>query len=146
MAANEGFLRVAHAGEEGPSQFIRDAISLLDVQRIDHGVRCTDDAELVTELAKTRMPLTICPLSNTKLCVYEDMSQHPILILLDKGLCVTVNSDDPSYFGGYLSENYEALAASLAMTEKQAVLLARNSFEASFISAQQKENYISKLP
>jgi adenosine deaminase len=141
-AASEGFLRVAHAGEEGPAQYIRDAITLLDVQRIDHGVRCIDDAGLVDELARSRLPLTVCPLSNVRLRVFDDMSQHPILDLLDKGLCVTVNSDDPSYFGGYLNDNFNALATSLSMTESQAVQLARNSFEASFLDDEKKQEFL----
>ncbi|MBT3733624.1 MAG: adenosine deaminase, partial [Gammaproteobacteria bacterium] len=106
MAADAGFLRVAHAGEEGPAQYIHDAIALLDVQRIDHGVRCVDDQVLVARLAGSRMPLTVCPLSNVRLCVYDSMTEHPILDLLSQGVCVTVNSDDPSYFGGYLCENF----------------------------------------
>ena len=117
MAADAGFLRVAHAGEEGPAQYIRDAIELLDVQRIDHGVRCVDDEILVARLAASRMPLTVCPLSNVRLCVYDSMNQHPILDLLSQGVCVTVNSDDPSYFGGYLCDNFEALAQALGMTQ-----------------------------
>jgi len=144
-AAREGFLRVAHAGEEGPAQYIRDAITLLDVQRIDHGVRCIDDASLVDELARSRMPLTVCPLSNVRLCVYDDMSQHPILELLDKGLCVTVNSDDPSYFGGYLNDNFNALSTSLSMTETQAIQLARNSFEASFLDDEKKQECLNLM-
>jgi len=116
MAADAGFLRVAHAGEEGPAQYIHDAIALLDVQRIDHGVRCVDDQVLVARLAASRMPLTVCPLSNVRLCVYDSMTEHPILDLLSQGVCVTVNSDDPSYFGGYLCENFEALAQALDMT------------------------------
>jgi adenosine deaminase len=142
-AASEGFLRVAHAGEEGPAQYIRDAVTLLDVQRIDHGVRCIDDAGLVDELARSRLPLTVCPLSNVRLRVFDDMSQHPILDLLEKGLCVTVNSDDPSYFGGYLNDNFNALATSLSMTETQAVQLARNSFEASFLDDEKKQEFLN---
>jgi len=145
MAADAGFLRVAHAGEEGPAQYIRDAMSLLGVQRIDHGVRCVDDESLVAELAESRMPLTVCPLSNVRLCVYESMKQHPILNLLSKGVCVTVNSDDPSYFGGYLCENFEALARDLGMTRDQAITLARNSFEASFLDAANKLRFTSML-
>ena len=126
MAADAGFLRVAHAGEEGPAQYIHDAIALLDVQRIDHGVRCVDDEVLVARLAASRMPLTVCPLSNVRLCVYDSMNEHPILDLLSQGVCVTVNSDDPSYFGGYLCENFEALAQALDMTQGQAIDLCRN--------------------
>ena len=144
-AAEAGFLRVAHAGEEGPAQYIRDALSLLDVQRIDHGVRCVDDPSLVDELARTKVPLTVCPLSNVRLCVYDDMKQHPILELLEKGCRVTVNSDDPSYFGGYLCDNFNALGINLGMTEQQAVQLARNSFVASFLPEEVKQKFLSLL-
>lgn len=127
-----GLHLVAHAGEEGPAEFIKTAINLLRVERIDHGVRCTDDPELIKELAKTGMPLTVCPLSNTRLKVYQDMSEHPILELLEQGVCVTVNADDPSFFGGYLLDNYMALVDSLGMTQDQAAALAANSLKASF--------------
>jgi len=143
MAGKQGFLRVAHAGEEGPAQYIRDAIDLLGVHRIDHGVRCVDDAALISELALARMPLTVCPLSNVRLQVYKSMGDHPILDLLEKGVCVTVNSDDPSYFGGYLCANYEALSSQLQMTKAQAVQLAQNSFEASFLAPREKQQFLS---
>jgi adenosine deaminase len=145
MAADAGFLRVAHAGEEGPAQYIHDAIALLDVQRIDHGVRCVDDQVLVARLAGSRMPLTVCPLSNVRLCVYDSMTEHPILDLLSQGVCVTVNSDDPSYFGGYLCENFEALAQALDMTQSQAIDLCRNSFEASFLDTVDKNRFTAML-
>ena len=145
MAADAGFLRVAHAGEEGPAQYIHDAIALLDVQRIDHGVRCVDDEVLVARLAASRMPLTVCPLSNVRLCVYDSMTEHPILDLLSQGVCVTVNSDDPSYFGGYLCENFEALAQALDMTQSQAIDLCRNSFEASFLDTVDKNRFTAML-
>jgi len=145
MAADAGFLRVAHAGEEGPAQYIHDAIALLDVQRIDHGVRCVDDQVLVARLAASRMPLTVCPLSNVRLCVYDSMTEHPILDLLSQGVCVTVNSDDPSYFGGYLCENFEALAQALDMTQSQAIDLCRNSFEASFLDTVDKNRFTAML-
>ncbi len=145
QAAGEGFLRVAHAGEEGPADYIRDVIDLLDVQRVDHGVRCTDDVALVRELAEKNMPLTVCPLSNIRLKVYEEMSHHPILKLLEEGLCVTVNSDDPSYFGGYLNDNFNSLASELSMTESQAVKLAANSFQASFLPDSVKQEYFDLL-
>ncbi len=140
-AAEEGFRLVAHAGEEGPAQYIKDALNLLAVERIDHGVRCVDDPDLVEALAVDRVPLTVCPLSNVRLCVYDEMSEHPILSLLEKGLCVTVNSDDPSYFGGYLNDNFNALATHLAMTEEQAVQLARNSFEAGFLTDAERQAF-----
>ena len=145
MAADAGFLRVAHAGEEGPAQYIHDAIGLLDVQRIDHGVRCVDDQVLVARLAGSRMPLTVCPLSNVRLCVYDSMTEHPILDLLSQGVCVTVNSDDPSYFGGYLCENFEALAQALDMTQGQAIDLCRNSFESSFLDTVDKNRFAAML-
>lgn len=131
-AQDLGLECVAHAGEEGPAAYIYEALDLLHVKRIDHGVRCVDDEALIERLKHERIPLTVCPLSNTALCVYEDMKQHPILALLDKGLCVTVNADDPAYFGGYLMDNFMALANSLNMTEEQARQLAKNSLEASF--------------
>lgn len=123
---------VAHAGEEGPTNYIYEALDLLKVKRIDHGVRCVEDEALVDRLKQERMPLTVCPLSNTALCVYDEMKQHPILDLLEKGLCVTVNADDPAYFGGYMMDNFMALVESLNMTEEQAKKLAENSLEASF--------------
>lgn len=137
-AIQEGFLTVAHAGEEGPPDYIWQALDLLKVSRIDHGVRCIEDDVLLERLRKQQIPLTVCPQSNLKLCVVDDMSQHNILQLLEKGLLVTTNSDDPAYFGGYLNKNYTALVDSLGMTKAQAVQLARNSFAASFLSDEQK--------
>ena len=133
QAAGElGLHRVAHAGEEGPAEYIQTAIDQLQVERIDHGVRCTDAPELVKVLAETQMPLTVCPLSNTRLKVYQTMSEHPILELLEQGVCVTVNADDPAFFGGYLLDNYMALVTGLGMTKAQAKQLAANSLAASF--------------
>ncbi len=140
-----GFLTVAHAGEEGPPQYIWDAIDLLKVSRVDHGVRCIEDPKLVEHLRERQMALTVCPLSNTKLKVFENMSEHNILQLLEQGLAVTVNSDDPAYFGGYLNQNYLALHESLGMTKAQAVILAQNSFTASFVTAQQKQKFTKQL-
>jgi adenosine deaminase len=137
-ARERGLLTVAHAGEEGPASYISEAIHGLKVSRIDHGVRATDDAELMVYLAKTRLPLTVCPLSNIKLCVFNDMSQHNILQMLEAGVCVTVNSDDPAYFGGYMTENFMALAKHLNMTKGQALQLVNNSIEASFANAARK--------
>lgn len=139
-ARESGLLTVAHAGEEGPAEYIWTAINDLKVARVDHGVRATDDPELIAHLVKTRMPLTVCPLSNTKLRVFDNMSRHNILEMLDKGVCVTVNSDDPAYFGGYMTENFEALARVLNLTEKQAVQLVLNSIEASFANETRKQN------
>ena len=140
-----GFKRVAHAGEEGPADYIWQAIQLLAVARIDHGVRCVEDPSLMDYLKAQRMPLTVCPLSNVKLCVVNHMSQHNILQLLDAGLIVTVNADDPSYFGGYINDNYRALHTSLNMTETQLIQLVKNSFEASFLPYEKKQYWLQKV-
>lgn len=129
-ARAEGFLAVAHAGEEGPPAYIWEALDLLKVSRIDHGVRAAEDPKLIERLIAEQIPLTVCPLSNTKLCVFDDMSQHNILQMLEQGVKVTVNSDDPAYFGGYVTENFMALHESLGMTEDQARRLAQNSLDA----------------
>ena len=134
-----GLLAVAHAGEEGPAEYIWTAINNLKVSRIDHGVRAIDDAALIQELIKTRMPLTVCPLSNSKLRVFETMADHNILQMLELGVCVTVNSDDPAYFGGYMTENFDALAQALNLTEQQALQLVNNAIEASFASGERKQ-------
>jgi len=140
-----GLLSVAHAGEEGPAEYVWTAINDLQVSRIDHGVRSSDDTNLMEHLIENRMPLTVCPLSNTKLRVFADMSQHNILEMLEQGVCVTVNSDDPAYFGGYMTENFEALAESLEMTEAQAIQLVKNSIEASFASEPRKQQILDLL-
>ena len=129
-ARADGFLAVAHAGEEGPPEYIWQALDLLKVRRIDHGVRAAEDPRLIARLIDEQIPLTVCPLSNTKLRVFDDMSQHNILQLLGQGVKVTVNSDDPAYFGGYVTENFMALHESLGMTEDQARRLAQNSLDA----------------
>lgn len=129
-----GFELVAHAGEEGPAAYIETALDTLHVRRIDHGVRCTESPALVERLARERVPLTVCPLSNVKLRVFDSLSQHNLPALLDAGLCVTVNSDDPAYFGGYVNQNYVELFAALPqLGARQAWQLALNSFEASFV-------------
>ena len=132
-ARAEGFLAVAHAGEEGPPEYIWQALDLLKVNRIDHGVRAAEDPALLDRLADEQVPLTVCPLSNIKLCVFPDMAQHNILELLERGLNVTVNSDDPAYFGGYVLENFIALRDGLGMTEDQARRLALNSMNARLV-------------
>lgn len=132
-ARAEGFLAVAHAGEEGPPEYIWEALDLLKVSRIDHGVRAAEDPRLIARLIDEQIPLTVCPLSNTKLRVFDDMSQHNILQLLEQGVKVTVNSDDPAYFGGYVTENFMALHESLGMTEEQARRLAQNSLDARLV-------------
>lgn len=129
-ARAEGLLAVAHAGEEGPPEYVWEALDLLKVSRIDHGVRAWEDPRLMARLIEEQIPLTVCPLSNTKLRVYQDMSEHPILKMLEQGAMVTVNSDDPAYFGGYLTENFQALHTDLAMTQQQAKRLAENSLNA----------------
>ena len=139
-ARESGLLTVAHAGEEGPAEYVWTAINDLKVSRIDHGVRSSDDPELMEHLLKTRIPLTVCPLSNTNLRVFDDMSQHNILQMLDQGVCVTVNSDDPAYFGGYMTENFEALVQGLNMTKNQARQLVSNSIEASFADESRKQS------
>ncbi|MFZ3409266.1 adenosine deaminase [Vibrio chagasii] len=142
-ALDQGFLTVAHAGEEGPAQNIIDALSMLGITRIDHGVRCIDDAELVEELAVKRIPLTVCPLSNTKLKVFDTMQQHNIVELLRKGLCVTINSDDPAYFGGYMNDNFLAVANAHPVTHQELAQFSINAVEASFISPHAKEDLIT---
>jgi len=139
-AREAGFLAVAHAGEEGPAENIRKAMDLLGVQRIDHGVRCVEDEALVQELARSRMPLTVCPLSNVKLKVFEKMEDHNILELLRKGLCVTINSDDPAYFGGYMSDNFNAVARALPVTREELAQFTFNAIEASFVSGQDQRH------
>lgn len=129
-----GLLPVAHAGEEGPPSYIWEALDELGVVRVDHGVRATEDSALLERLRRDQIPLTVCPLSNIRLKVYDSLKQHPILDLLEDGLKVTVNSDDPAYFGGYMTENFEALRTQLGMTDDQAQRLARNGFEAALVS------------
>ncbi|GAB2682094.1 adenosine deaminase [Aliiglaciecola aliphaticivorans] len=145
QAKSLGLACVAHAGEEGPADYIWQALTLLKVDRIDHGVRSVDDPKLLQTLVETQMPLTVCPLSNTKLCVFDDMAEHNILDLLAKDILVTVNSDDPSYFGGYLNENFEALHKGLNLNQQQLVKLVKNGFTGSFLSEQQKAHWIAQI-
>ena len=133
-----GLKAVAHAGEEGPPEYMWQAIDLLKVQRIDHGVAALQDPLLMAELAHTRLPLTVCPLSNLKLCVVNDLRDHGLKTMLDAGLCVTINSDDPAYFGGYMNANFEQAVQALQLSREDVVQLAKNSFEASFISDQRR--------
>jgi adenosine deaminase len=140
-----GLHRVAHAGEEGPPSYIWSALDLLGVERIDHGVQALQDRALMQRLAKERIPLTVCPLSNLKLCVFRQLSQHNLGALLEHGLVATVNSDDPAYFGGYLNENFTQTFAATGLGAAQAYQLARNSFEASFIDDSRRRNYIEQL-
>jgi adenosine deaminase len=140
-----GLHLVAHAGEEGPPSYIRNALDVLNVQRIDHGVRCVEDPMLVERLVREQVPLTVCPLSNIKLRVFDVMGQHNLRALLDKGLVATVNSDDPAYFGGYVNENYVAAFDALDLNTEHAKTLARNSFAASFLEPEQKRKYLAEV-
>ena len=137
---------VAHAGEEGPPAYIWSALDVLKVDRIDHGVRCVEDAALVEHLAARRMPLTVCPLSNVKLCVYPTLADHPLPAMLEAGLCVSINSDDPAYFGGYMNQNFvETFAALPQLGAPQAYRLARNSLAASFMPQAEQQRCIAAL-
>jgi adenosine deaminase len=140
-ARAEGFLAVAHAGEEGPPEYIWQALDLLKVRRVDHGVRCLEDEKLVERLVAERIPLTVCPLSNVKLCVVKSLSEHPLKRMLDAGLVATVNSDDPAYFGGYVLENYTETQNALQLSVHDIATLAKNGFEASFITDAEKRHY-----
>jgi adenine deaminase len=144
-ARAHGMLTVAHAGEEGPPAYIREALDILQVKRIDHGVRSEEDPELLARLARERVPLTVCPLSNVKLRVFDRIEQHNLKRLLQLGLCVTVNSDDPAYFGGYVVDNYLAVANGLELSRDEISELASNSIEASFLSAADKARWLEKI-
>jgi adenosine deaminase len=138
-AKDQGYRIVAHAGEEGPAEYVWEAIRLLDVQRIDHGVRSIEDPELIDYLVENQIALTVCPLSNIKLCVFDEMGQHNIKQLLGLGVRVTINSDDPAYFGGYMNENFLATQAGLDLTLADLHQIGRNAIEASFISEDKKQ-------
>lgn len=140
-----GWKTVAHAGEEGPPEYIWEAIDILKVDRIDHGVRCEEDPRLMAELAERQIPLTVCPLSNVYLKVFPEIGQHNIARLLRAGLMVTVNSDDPPYFGGYVNENYAQCAKALDLSDAEIIQLARNSFNASFIPEASKSQYLGAI-
>jgi len=144
-AREAGFLAVAHAGEEGPPAYVWEALDILKARRIDHGVRCVEDERLVGRLVEEQIPLTVCPLSNVKLRVFPTLEQHNLKRLLDRGLLVTVNSDDPAYFGGYVGDNLQASAAALGLSRDQLLTLARNSFVASFFQEEQRRAYLAEL-
>ena len=144
-AAQEGFELVAHAGEEGPAEYVWEALDLLNVSRIDHGNRSMDDEKLVARLAKEQMPLTLCPLSNLKLCVIDDLKDYPLKEMIAKGLMCTLNSDDPAYFGGYLSQNYVDVANAINLSKEEIYELAKNSFKASYLSEAEKQVYLNKV-
>ena len=141
----EGFLTVAHAGEEGGANSVREALTLLHVSRIDHGVHCMEDESLVEELVQRQVPLTVCPLSNVRLRVFSSMAKHNLKLMLQRGLCVTINSDDPAYFGGYINENYLEAAHALQLDRNDIIRLARNSFAASSLSQLHKELYLKEI-
>ncbi len=140
-----GLRVVAHAGEEGPTEYIWSALDVLKVERVDHGVQSIRDEALMQRLIETRMPLTVCPLSNLKLCVFQSLADHNLKRMLDLGVCVTINSDDPAYFGGYINQNYLETAAALQLTRDDITQLALNSVEASFVDAATKQNYRAQI-
>ena len=144
-ARKEGLRTVAHAGEEGPPEYIVEALDLLKVSRIDHGVRCEEDAALVERLVREQIPLTVCPLSNVKLCVYPRIEDHNLKRLLDRGVKVMINSDDPSYFGGYVLDNYLAVQHGLNLSKADIAKLARNSIEASFLDGGAKSRWLTQI-
>jgi len=145
-ARRQGFRVVCHAGEEGPPEYITEALDLLKAERIDHGVRCMEDPALVERLAAEQIPLTVCPLSNVRLCVFQEMSEHPLKRMLEAGLLVTVNSDDPPYFGGYVNENFTAVQQALDFSRSELIQLARNSFTASFLPESEIQKLLAELP
>lgn len=144
-AKEAGFKLVAHAGEEGPAEYVWEALNLLNIDRLDHGNRCLEDEELVKELVKRKMGLTVCPLSNLKLCVIDDLKEHPVRTLLEKGLKPSINSDDPAYFGGYMNANYLATAEALNLTKEELADIAKISFETSFLPESQKAECIQAV-
>jgi adenine deaminase len=144
-AAHHGFRRVAHAGEEGPPEYVRQALDELGAERIDHGVRCMEDPGLVRRLEREQVPLTVCPLSNLRLRVFSSMEEHPAKRMLREGLRVTLNSDDPAYFGGYVADNYSALRDGLGFTRGEFLAVAENSFRASFLDGGEKGRLLEEL-
>ena len=145
QAMKEGFLTVAHAGEEGPPEYIWDSLNLLKVKRIDHGVQCLKDEKLVVKLSKEQIPLTVCPLSNVKLCVFDKLEDHNLKKMMEKGLRVMVNSDDPAYFGGYLNKNLIETSKALNLQIDDVKELIENSFKSSFLNEESKNNWLSKI-
>jgi adenine deaminase len=144
-AGRHGFRKVAHAGEEGPPEYIWQALDDLKAVRIDHGVRCMEDSRLVGRLREEQVPLTVCPLSNVRLRVFSSMDQHPLKRMLEAGLCATVNSDDPAYFGGYVADNFRAVRDGIGLTREDFRKVAENSFRASFIDESEKRNLLEEL-
>jgi adenosine deaminase len=144
-ARDEGFLLVAHAGEEGPPEFVWEAIDVLGIDRIDHGNRALEDAALVKRLAKDGLALTVCPLSNLRLCVVKDLKAHPLRRMMDAGLTVTINSDDPAYFGGYMNENFASVGKVLGLSAAELSAIARNGFAASFMPEAEKQRALAEF-
>lgn len=144
-AMKEGYLTVAHAGEEGDPSYIWEALDLLKVKRIDHGVRSIEDEKLMERIIKEKIPLTVCPLSNLKLCVFKKLTDHNLKQLLDQGVKVTINSDDPAYFGGYANQNFIDTAQALKLSHAELKTIAINSFEASFLPQEEKERWIAQI-
>jgi len=144
-AIAEGFLTVAHAGEEGPPEYIWDSLNLLKIRRVDHGVQCLNDEKLVEKLVKEQIPLTVCPLSNVKLCVFDKLENHNLKKMLDKGLRVMVNSDDPAYFGGYLNKNLIETSKALNLELLDVKKLIENSFKSSFLNDEDKKKWLKKI-
>ena len=144
-ARREGFVAVAHAGEEGPAAYVREALDVLGIRRIDHGNNTLDDPELTERVARDRIPLTVCPLSNQALRSCPDLTRHPLRRMMQHGLLVTVNSDDPAYFGGYLNENFIAVQQALDLTEEEIATLGRNSFLASFLPDREKADAVARF-
>jgi adenosine deaminase len=144
-AGELGFRRVAHAGEEGPPSYVKEALDLLQVDRIDHGNRALEDPELVARLAEMRMPLTVCPQSNLRLAVIDDMADHPLRTMLEAGLVATVNSDDPAYFGGYLNENFQSVTRALDLQREEIRTLVMNGFRASFLDPAAIEHHLAAV-
>ncbi len=145
QAMKEGFLTVAHAGEEGPPKYIWDSLNLLKIKRVDHGVQCLKDEKLVERLVKDQIPLTVCPLSNVKLCVFDKLENHNLKKMLDKGLRVMVNSDDPAYFGGYLNKNLIETSKALNLELEDVKKLIENSFKSSFLNEENKKDWLKKI-
>ena len=144
-AMEKGFLTVAHAGEEGPAEYMWEALNLLKVKRIDHGVQCFNDEKLVEKLREDQIPLTVCPLSNIKLCVFDKLEKHNLKKMLNKELLVMINSDDPAYFGGYVNKNLIESQIALELSMKEIKTLIANSFKSSFLKEQKKQEWINKL-
>jgi adenosine deaminase len=140
-----GFKTVAHAGEEGPPEYVSESLDLLRVARIDHGVRSLEDPELVARLRDERIPLTVCPFSNVKLRVVDRLEDHPLRRMLEANLCATINSDDPAYFGGYVDDNFAGTRAALELDRDDIVNLAANSFEAAFLEPVERDRYAARL-